>query len=222
MALSVRGEYRLFAATLIISLLLHFVALCMGQGVSILRNERSSATFQNAVEVVLASSRMLPESVAAHPEVINKEKVTTPLSQLSEHSVENILDEQMSAKPDTADASEIITNQVAGAVRESLAQASAAVNKELTDQYLSSVLARIESRKFYPESARRRGVEGQVRVCFTIDAEGLISRLETQGDHFMLENAATEAIRNALPLPSAPSSNGFPMTVRFEMLFKLQ
>jgi protein TonB len=121
---------------------------------------------------------------------------------------------------------------VTASVRESRASAASAsetttapvgsVDTTIRDRYLASVLSKIESHKFYPSPAQRRGLQGRVDVRFTLDAHGGISELDVTGGNSMFVVAARDAINNALPLPAAPSADGFPLAVHYQMIFRLQ
>jgi protein TonB len=63
-------------------------------------------------------------------------------------------------------------------------------------------LERIRAARHYPELARRRGIEGVVRVGFVVDETGRVDRVELrQGVDALLDEAACEAVRRAAPLP---------------------
>lgn len=61
---------------------------------------------------------------------------------------------------------------------------------------------RIAARRYYPELARRRGVEGTVGVSFYIEPDGRVSRLSIRRSADpALDEAAADAVRTAAPLP---------------------
>lgn len=97
--------------------------------------------------------------------------------------------------------------------------AIAGAGKEL---YLRTLFAHIEAHKFYPPSARRRQLEGQVRVAFTIDASGGISDLQVAEGHPQLEEAARQTVRSALPLPLPAGGVTLPFSLSYRMDFRLR
>ncbi len=57
---------------------------------------------------------------------------------------------------------------------------------------------------FYPEAARRQGIEGQVLVLLLVDASGAVAaaRVEESSGHPMLDEAALRAVRQLRSLPA--------------------
>lgn len=96
---------------------------------------------------------------------------------------------------------------------------NAGTAKEL---YLRALFAHIEAHKFYPPSARRRQLEGQVRVSFTIDAGGGVSDLKVSEGHPQLEEAALQTVRSALPLPLPAGGVTLPFSLSYHMDFRLR
>lgn len=87
--------------------------------------------------------------------------------------------------------------------------------------YLGQLLAHIESHKFYPRAARRRGLQGVIQVSFVLHDSGQISGLLLEEGHEVLRKAAEEAVQAALPLPLPPSDVPCPLRVNFGIEFKL-
>jgi protein TonB len=90
------------------------------------------------------------------------------------------------------------------------------------ESYLARLLAHIDSHKFYPRSARRRGQEGDVHVAFYLLQDGGIRALEISGDNRQLREAAERAVQAALPLPQPPASINLHEQVSFSMQFRLK
>ena len=78
------------------------------------------------------------------------------------------------------------------------------------DRYYAELAAWLERHKRYPTHARRLRLEGVVRVRFVIDRTGrLIShRIENSSGHSALDEAASELLRRASPMPAIPPSLG--------------
>ena len=74
----------------------------------------------------------------------------------------------------------------------------ASANKAITYSYFESMLMHIEKFKFYPASARRRGVQGNVKVKFILKKNGSITELRVSSRYAALSRAATAAIKSAL------------------------
>ena len=67
----------------------------------------------------------------------------------------------------------------------------------------SLVRNHLERFKFYPMSARRRGIVGEVEVAFELSARGQANMLKilTASGYRVLDDAALEAVRRAVPFP---------------------
>ncbi len=68
-------------------------------------------------------------------------------------------------------------------------------------EYRSQIIERINANKHYPRTARRRGIQGDVKVSFTITHEGMVIDLFCLGDSKLLNSSACEAIKKSLPFP---------------------
>ncbi len=90
------------------------------------------------------------------------------------------------------------------------------------DEYLSMILSCIEKEKFYPRSARRRGIQADVDVRFTILSNGNVENIHIGASHTILKRAAKEALLNASPLPRPPKSISGAMNVEYKMEFALK
>ena len=90
------------------------------------------------------------------------------------------------------------------------------------ENYLARLLAHIDSHKFYPRSARRRGVKGDVQVSFYLNRDGTIRDLQVTGGSKLLRQAARKAIQSALSLPQPPEKMGLQEPIRFGMVYRLE
>lgn len=87
--------------------------------------------------------------------------------------------------------------------------------------YLNNLLTYIEGHKYYPQSARNRGIKGSIEVSFELLNNGEISDLKASGGPLILRKAAEQAIASALPFPTPPSEVNCPLQVSYAMLFEL-
>jgi protein TonB len=87
-------------------------------------------------------------------------------------------------------------------------QATAPGPEEPLAAYLAEVRAAIERHKYYPSSAQRVGVTGQVVLQFVILPDGRVSdpRILERNGHGALGSAALDALRRASPLPPFPET----------------
>lgn len=89
-------------------------------------------------------------------------------------------------------------------------------------RYFSTLLTHIEGHKYYPRSARNRGIEGSIQISFRLLANGSISGLIASGGSLILRRAAKNSVTDALPLPLCPPEIACPMQVSYAMQFKLR
>jgi TonB family protein len=74
--------------------------------------------------------------------------------------------------------------------------------------FTGKVRQRIANAKYYPRIARRRGMEGQPIIGFTLDRQGRLTKVDlarTSG-YQLLDRAALEAVHQAAPYPKIPAS----------------
>lgn len=74
-----------------------------------------------------------------------------------------------------------------------------------------------EKGAFYPEEARRQGIEGETLVLLLIDPNGDVSaaRIEQSSGHKILDDAALSAVRSLRSLPAdAPQQSLLPVRFR--------
>jgi len=88
--------------------------------------------------------------------------------------------------------------------------------------YMQQLLAHIENRKYYPRSARIRGIEGSIFVSFELLADGGIKSLQVTGGRSVLENATRQAVQNSVPLPLPPLELSVPRKIEFSIQYLLQ
>lgn len=96
-----------------------------------------------------------------------------------------------------------------------------ALIEKAKQEYLRRLMAHIEKYKQYPQAARRRRLEGDVRVSFTLQAGGQALALRVEGGPAVLGKAAQQAVEEALPLPLPPPTLSLPWPVAFTMRFTL-
>ena len=122
------------------------------------------------------------------------------------------------------------TTEVAEEQTAASAYTEAPVDKPALDQtalvieresYLLRLLVHIDSHKFYPRKARRRGMEGKINIAFYLHADGSISDLQVSGGSRLLRTAARQAVQQALSLPRPPESFHLQEQIRFGMVYRL-
>ncbi|MCW9012155.1 MAG: energy transducer TonB [Gammaproteobacteria bacterium] len=93
--------------------------------------------------------------------------------------------------------------------------------KQQQQVYIQQLLSHIESHKFYPRSARQRGVEGKIKVSFTLQVNGKIKNMQLEGGARVLQEATRQAMQNAVPLPLPPASTPLPRQIQIGIIYSL-
>ena len=87
--------------------------------------------------------------------------------------------------------------------------------------YLHQLMTHIESFKYYPRSARKRSLEGDVKVSFMLLDDGYYNQLKLDGEHSVLVNATRSAMESAVPLPTPSRDAILPERLEFTMSYSL-
>ncbi len=114
-----------------------------------------------------------------------------------------------------ADKVPVVTEAVNGTVEDP------ALIEQAKQEYLRRLMAHIEKYKHYPRAARRRRIEGDVHVSFSLQSSGQADALSVEGGQEILNTAACRAVEEAMPLPEPPPAIGLPWPVAFTMRFSL-
>jgi len=86
-------------------------------------------------------------------------------------------------------------------------------------QFVARLRAKINARKSYPRIARKRGMQGSVRVKFRITATGKLTGLSASGPRIFI-NSAKQAVKSAFPLSTRGAN--LPMTVSLTLNYHLK
>ena len=163
-----------------------------------------------------AIEEMVDSSEVRHTDAI-KEKIQKPSVTPVKKNINPVLEKERS--------DELIEQKVTEVVPSAQGQLSEAgldVLKENKELFMQQLLAHIESNKFYPRSARSRGIQGDVLVSFALLANGEIQSLHVSGGHRVLQSATKQAVNNAIPLPLPPSGFSTPYKVQFVLTYRLR
>lgn len=94
-----------------------------------------------------------------------------------------------------------------------------------TGSYAAQLRRHIESFKVYPRQAKRRRIEGEVTVAFTMDRQGrvLSSRIQKGSGSSELDQAALDMLEAAQPLPRPPADvPGDKLAITYSTAFSLE
>ncbi len=103
-----------------------------------------------------------------------------------------------------------------------IAKADPRLIEQTRTSYLTLLMRHIEVYKHYPRVARKRKIEGDILVSFTLLPGGKIKNLRVIGKRSILEKASKEAVNHALPLPVPPEELSLPMQIKFNMNYFLR
>lgn len=152
----------------------------------------STAGGEHVVEISISAKQ--PRIQTAKP---LKEKRIEP-KHLDQSAEAERLQSSEKADEQTADKTADQTAEVAAS------EMSAQTNSSADDSKQESLVRHhLEQFKFYPMSARRRGIVGEVEVAFELNARGQANMLKilTASGYRVLDEAALEAVRRAVPFP---------------------
>ncbi|MCF7820920.1 MAG: energy transducer TonB [Mariprofundaceae bacterium] len=177
---------------------------------------------QKGTILELVTIEVLSEKVATPPRPASIRASNPPVKQTEQIALEesDVTHTEMAAmslpanqatepsEPEPAITTTTASGQAAMEKTESSSETGNATN--------SLVRSHLESFKFYPASARRRGIEGHVDVAFVLTQNGAadqISVLHGSG-YSMLDRAAIQTVSRAQPFPVDDG------TYRFRLKFK--
>jgi protein TonB len=91
--------------------------------------------------------------------------------------------------------------------------------------YLDKLRAHLARHKEYPRRARARGIEGEVRVAFTVHPDGRLTatRIQQGSDSRRLDRAAKRMLERAEPAPRfAPAMDQSPIKLELPVRFGME
>ena len=101
---------------------------------------------------------------------------------------------------------------------------SATEQRNVLREFLNGIKKMIESKKKYPPAARNAGIEGRSGIQMIVSKDGQLVDLkiyESSGSE-ILDNAALESVRDALPFPPIPEEvNREKIEIKFHLVFKI-
>ncbi len=92
---------------------------------------------------------------------------------------------------------------------------------QIKNSFLTKLRKTINSNKFYPKAAQRRGIEGNVKVTFRILNNGCVEAIQIVSGKSVFSKAVTEAIQKSFPLKVPKELSDFPMVVNLQLNFSL-
>jgi protein TonB len=88
-------------------------------------------------------------------------------------------------------------------------------------QFLAKIRQKINQHKSYPKIARRRGMQGKVKVKFTILANGNVGHISVSGPK-VFHNSARQAVKRAFPVSTKNIPLSLPQSVNLTLRYQLR
>jgi len=98
---------------------------------------------------------------------------------------------------------------------------SSRVDPNKKSRFLSQIRAKINRAKSYPRIAQRRGMQGVVKVKFTILKNGHVGSISVRGPK-VFQNSARSAVKKAFPISVKNAPLHLPTTVNLSLRYKLR
>ncbi len=95
------------------------------------------------------------------------------------------------------------------------------VNPAKKSQFFAKVRGKINRAKSYPRIAQKRGMQGSVKVKFTILANGNASNISVSGPK-VFHNSARNAVKKAFPISTKNVPISLPQRVNFTLRYQLR
>jgi len=87
--------------------------------------------------------------------------------------------------------------------------------------FMSHIRAKINKNKAYPRIAQRRGMQGSVKVRFTILRNGHVSNIKITGKK-VFHKSARKAIQKSFPINAKSAPLSLPQTVNLTLRYQIQ
>lgn len=217
-------EDQWFWVFLLMSILTHFIIVAVVKNIQV--DSLASASSQAPNQAIKVSLSLLPSQysgqLARSKPIIEAARQKIPVQkQKNPHSV----DVSHSAKPRPAKplAKSPLTSQPVTAPQLSaqIQRGKGDLQPSSRQHYFSKLLTHIETYKYYPQAAHRRGLSGSIDISFTLLGDGAIKELALSGGPVLLQRAAKQAVQQALPMPLPPSEVEMPVQVSLVMQYQL-
>ena len=98
---------------------------------------------------------------------------------------------------------------------------SSRVNPNKKSQFLAKIRAKINRAKSYPRIAQKRGMQGIVKVRFTILKNGRVGHISVRGPK-VFHNSAKRAVKKAFPINTKNAPLSLPTSVNLSLRYQLR
>jgi len=128
---------------------------------------------------------------------LKKVKPQEPIKEIAQ--AEEIVQEIVESAQEVAELEQAVTQGVIQKTH-THTQESAQDLKAKQDMFLAYLVERINSHKIYPHSARRRAIQGDVKMAFHVFANGNVENIRLVSGKKIFKKSAYAAIANSFPI----------------------
>lgn len=169
------------------------------------------------VEVI--EEPIVEEALVVEPEII-KEPLPKEETKIKEEIVPEPIVEKIIPKPEVKKKTrqkKVRKNQVNKKVSARKSKSS----KAEKNKFLANIRAKINKHKSYPKVAKRRGMQGSVKVKFTILRSGKVGNISINGPK-VFHNSARTAVKSAFPVNATKSPLKLPQSINLTLRYQLR
>lgn len=175
---------------------------------------------------LITPKKTVPKKQILQKEIIEEKVVEQPLvaEKIPQEETTQELVEPQEALPKEAHAIEAgVPLQTAQAIQknEPLLVDTAALEAK-RNLFIEQMRQAIDKNKIYPNSARRRAIEGEVKMSFTLQADGSVHGIEMVAGKSIFEDSAKEAIAKSFPLRVEKELFSFPKEFQITLVYTLK
>jgi protein TonB len=185
----------------------------------------------------LSLSQFVPEVIEQPPEPIEEpivEEIIEPEPEIEEPEPEPVVIEKPVVKPipelkpvikkvKKKKTKKVVKKKKQRKVkkRSSRRATSSRVNPKKKSQFLARIRAKINRAKSYPRIAQKRGMQGTVKVRFTILKNGRVGNISASGPK-VFHNSAKRAVKKAFPINTKNAPLSLPTSVNLSLRYQLR
>ena len=211
-----QSDYTSWSVAVLMSLLIHSM-MFMNEGAQM--GVESTATLTTPLITRLSFTQSVVKPVLDEPHPVEK-RPTRPVKKIEPGPV---IEKQLIQQRESVVEAETVRQHASQPQTQGqqVAQSSESLLHHKRQQYLHKLLSHIESFKFYPRAARRRSIEGGVKISFILHDDGSYDQLKLDGGRTILVQATRQALESAVPLPEPPKDIALSSQVEFTMVYSI-
>lgn len=94
-------------------------------------------------------------------------------------------------------------------------------SKAKKDQFLANIRAKINRHKSYPKIAKKRGMQGSVKVSFTLLRSGKVGHITVSGPK-VFHHSARKAVKSAFPVATKNIPISLPLKINITLRYQIR